>query len=153
MQLYRYNSTTSACAWEGITDRKFSRLRAGFGAQSVPPTAWALVTSGTGTSGTYDGLSEWSASRFTADGPGYYFVEAVLVFPSGISSEYGKSAAIAKNGTRIAIRTLYGAGAICIGVADTVTLTAGEYIQINVYHNNTSALQLQGGVVHIMRVS
>lgn len=154
MQLHRYLSATSGYGWEGITDNKFSRLRVGFGAQAIPATAWTqLTTTTTGTSGTYDGISEWAAAKFTAQGPGYYLVEATIIWPTGVTSEYGKSIALAKNGSSICVRTVYGAGAISVWIADTITLTAGEYVQIKVYHNNTASLTINGGVLHITRVS
>jgi len=153
MQIYRWDSTNSSAGYEGLTDQKFSRIRKGMGAQAIPASTWTkAVCASTTFSGSYDGLSEWSAYRFTVDGPGYYFITAHILWPVTIS-EYNKGIAIYKNGAVLTRKKQYGSSILTLSVADIVSLVTNDYIEFYAWHNHTASVSIEAATIQITRVS
>lgn len=150
MQIYRYDSTTSAASWEGIMDSKFSRIRQGLGAQTIPSTAWTRLTSASTLSGSYDGLSEYSSTRYTADGNGYFLIIGSVQWP--VSTDFNRGIAIYKNGSPISVKRRYGQGIRTLTIIDTISLVATDYIDVYAWHNYSASVDIFGGAIQISRL-
>lgn len=151
MQMYRYDPVNASAGWEGITDSKFSRIRKGLGSQSIPASTWTRITTSASTSGTYDGLTEYSSTRFVAVGAGYFLVVANVVWSTG-STDFNKGVAIYKNGNAVAIRRRHGMAVNTILVADILSLVAGDYLDVYVWHSGSGAQTETGGTFSISRI-
>jgi hypothetical protein len=150
-QLLRYNGTS----WVRLTSNKYSRIRQGFGTQTIPTTAWTTMSASSATvSGTYDTLGEWNATtfRFTATQAGTYFVKGAAKFPV-TTDNYTKGVGIGKNGVLTTKSVLHGASIVTTEVNDILSLAAGDYIVLACYHEHTSSVDIVGGNIHIMRLS
>lgn len=154
MQVYYYDSSTSAAAWEGITDRYSARMRKAMGVQTIPATAWTQIVCAGSAEDTYDSLSAWSAYKYTipAGGAGYYLV-SIKVDWEETTSNYNKGVAIYVTGTKTSEKRLYGSSVVTIVLEDILYLAAADYVQIKVWHNHSSSVEIASAILHIQRVS
>lgn len=149
-QLLRYNGTS----WVRLTSNTYSRIRKGFGIQTIPITAWTIMNvAATVFSGSYDTLGEFSAItfRFTAIKGGTYLVKGAAKFPV-TTINYLKGVGIGKNGTLATKSVLYGASVVTTEVNDILLLATGDYIELSCYHGNSAPVDIVGGSLHIMRL-
>lgn len=153
LQMYRYDSTNSSAGWDGITDQTFARMRKGFGVQTIPASTWTkAICAATSFYGAYDTLSAWSNYKYTIPGTGYYFVVARITWGAA-STDFNKGVAIYKNGAAISRTKRYGTSILSISVSDIIYLAAADYIEVYAWHNHTSAVDIAGGSLQIVRVS
>jgi hypothetical protein len=153
MQLYRWDATAGSAAWEGLTDRYFSRIRVGMGSQTITASTWTKCTCSTaGVSGTYDGLTEWASYKFTADGPGFYDVIAAVRWPAS-SNEHNKAVAIYVNGLAYTVKYLFGSTIRQMHVEDIIHLSADDEVEIYVWHDHSESIEIVSATLQISRLS
>lgn len=150
-QLLRYDGTN----WVRLTSNKYSRIRKGFGLQTIPITAWTIMNvAATTFSGSYDTLGEFNITtyRFVPVVTGMYLIKGATQFPI-TTTNYLKGVGIGKNGTLVTKSGLYGASVVTIEVNDILYLTAGDYIELACYHDSLVSVNINGGSLHIIRLS
>lgn len=150
-QLLRYGGTS----WVRLTQNTYSRIRKGFGTQTIPTDIWTTMnTSATVFSGSYDTLGEFNITtyRFVPVATGMYLIKGATQFPI-TTTNYLKGVGIGKNGTLVTKSVLYGASVVTIEVNDILYLTAGDYIELACYHDSLVSVDINGGSLYIMRLS
>lgn len=150
-QLLRYSGTS----WVRLTQNKYSRIREGFGVQTIPTTAWTVMNASTTTfSGSYDTLGEFNTTtrRFTPIATGIYLVRGSIQFSPTVSN-YLKGIGLGINGVLVTKAALYGASVITVEINDILSLTAGDYVELACYHDYSASISIAGGSLHIMRLS
>ncbi len=139
--------------WDRVTEDYWSRIRESTTvAQTITNNLWTKVTIASGASGTYDGLSEFSSNRWTALGSGYYLIIGTVSYPS-TKSNYYKAVAISKNGSRVSIVQFYGSAYRTVQVADIVSITAEDYLELYTSHLAGANVNITGASFVIHRIS
>lgn len=145
---------------EGIIDfNNQSRVRALLtGSQSIADDSWTKVNFG---SISYDSRSEFLSGTFTAKQTGYYQVNsrtefalsgtghdansyvAIAIYKNAAAFSYGNNLGVASNDNSGEIYVFNGNNAP--NVSDVIYLEAGQTIEIYVYQNTGSSVNITGG--------
>lgn len=143
-----------AGSWERLTEDSFSRVRNVASATTATSSDWTIITTweSTAASGMYDTLNEWASSKFTAVAEGYYAVYFHTRWDAE-DSDFTKALGLFKNGALHAIARTYGQWVTSIDGYDIVYLTAGQYLQLAVWHNKADFSEIVSANIHIHRIS
>lgn len=156
LDIYRWDSAGSSAGWERLTEDVYSRVRYGFDSQVITANTYQKVISASSSviSGYFDGLSEMSSAndKITLSGTAYYWVHGEVEWTAH-SERCRKIIMLRKNGGTIAQYNTYGNEEMFISVNDIVSLTAGDYIELYVWHNASTTLTASKGIIHLTRLS
>lgn len=148
--LYIYTSG----GWKSIAQDYYSRVFKVFEAQTIPPTAWTQIISGSSTaSGQYDTLGEYSSGTITVSAAGFYSLVGSIRWPLSTTSNYQQVTAIYVNGSLYSTGCLYGGHVGSVGVNDTLSASAGDTIKLYGYHTHTTSADIFRGSLMIHRIS
>lgn len=145
-----------AGAWERLTEDAFSRVRNVATGTAANSGEWTVITTweSTGASGMYDTLNEWASSKFTATSTGYYLVYFHARWDTE-DSDFTKALGLFRNDVLHTIVRTYGQFITSMDGYDIVYLTAGQYLQLAVWHNKSTEdhSHIVSANIHIHRIS